>query len=44
VLPCARSLAALAGEAWTRDPVDGIETLEPLYVRPPDIHFPRSRQ
>ncbi|HQP37964.1 MAG TPA: tRNA (adenosine(37)-N6)-threonylcarbamoyltransferase complex dimerization subunit type 1 TsaB [Polyangiaceae bacterium] len=43
-LPCARSMAALAVEAWTRDPVDGIETLEPLYVRPPDIHLPRSRQ
>ncbi len=43
-LPCARSMAALAVEAWTRDPVDGIESLEPLYVRPPDIHLPRSRQ
>jgi tRNA threonylcarbamoyladenosine biosynthesis protein TsaB len=42
-LPGSLSTATLAEEAWRRDPVDQIESLEPLYVRPPDITLPASR-
>lgn len=41
-LPAALPMALLAIERWTREPVDAIDSLEPLYVRPPDIHLPAS--
>ena len=42
-LPGPTSMASWAEEAWHRDPVDQIESLEPLYVRPPDITQPASK-
>jgi tRNA threonylcarbamoyladenosine biosynthesis protein TsaB len=42
-LPGARSMAALALAHWTVHHQDQLESLEPLYVRPPDITRPASR-
>jgi tRNA threonylcarbamoyladenosine biosynthesis protein TsaB len=43
-LPCASAIAAVAQEAWSRSPCSQLHVLEPLYVRPPDIHLPKGRQ
>lgn len=40
-LPGPGSMAALASDIWRWNGVDQIESLEPLYVRPPDITVPR---
>lgn len=42
-LPGPASTAALALDAWIHDPTDQLDTLEPLYVRPPDITKPAIR-
>ncbi|PKN39517.1 MAG: tRNA (adenosine(37)-N6)-threonylcarbamoyltransferase complex dimerization subunit type 1 TsaB [Deltaproteobacteria bacterium HGW-Deltaproteobacteria-20] len=42
-LPGAQSMASLAVVQWTANHQDQIESLEPLYVRPPDITYPASR-
>jgi tRNA A37 threonylcarbamoyladenosine modification protein TsaB len=40
VVPRAEAVAALAGSRQSRAFVDEVDTLEPLYVRPPDITAP----
>ena len=42
-LPGPGSTAALAWDVWKTDPTDQLDTLEPLYVRPPDITKPANR-
>jgi tRNA threonylcarbamoyladenosine biosynthesis protein TsaB len=42
-LPGALPMASLAVAQWTANHQDQIETLEPMYVRPPDITHPASR-
>ncbi|MGZ5970909.1 MAG: hypothetical protein ACXWP4_24725, partial [Polyangiales bacterium] len=39
-VPRAEAVAALAGSRQLRAPLDEVDTLEPLYVRPPDITLP----
>lgn len=39
-VPRATSVAALAAARHNRNPVDEVDTLEPLYVRPPDVTIP----
>ncbi|MBI5536215.1 MAG: tRNA (adenosine(37)-N6)-threonylcarbamoyltransferase complex dimerization subunit type 1 TsaB [Deltaproteobacteria bacterium] len=43
-LPSPGAIASLAQARWSADPISQIQSLEPLYVRPPDIRLPRSRQ
>lgn len=41
--PRAAAIAALAGARHHRAPVDEVDLLEPLYVRPPDITMPTKQ-
>ena len=41
--PRAESIAAIAGARQLRDPIDEVDVLEPLYVRPPDITLPKHK-
>jgi tRNA threonylcarbamoyladenosine biosynthesis protein TsaB len=43
VVPSAFAVGALAGARHLRAPVDEVDLLEPLYVRPPDITLPRAK-
>ena len=42
--PRAVTIAALAGARQLRSPIDEVDVLEPLYVRPPDITLPKNPQ
>ena len=41
--PRAAAIAALAGARQLRAPIDEVDVLEPLYVRPPDITLPKTK-
>ena len=43
-LPSPPSIGVLAQQQWAEAPHSRLHDLEPLYVRPPDIQPPRSRQ
>jgi len=41
-VPRASAIAALAAARHIRNPIDEVDVLEPLYVRPPDVTIPKS--
>jgi tRNA A37 threonylcarbamoyladenosine modification protein TsaB len=41
-VPRAASIAALAAARHIRSPIDEVDVLEPLYVRPPDVTLPKG--
>jgi tRNA threonylcarbamoyladenosine biosynthesis protein TsaB len=42
LVPRAAAIAAIAGARQRRAPLDEVDVLEPLYVRPPDITMPKT--
>ena len=41
-VPRASAIAALAAARHIRSPIDEVDVLEPLYVRPPDVTLPKG--